>query len=708
MQKVELKVEGMTCSNCALSVTKLLQKKSFTDIKVSPIIGAVSFRSDKEVSMPEIEKGIASLGYTVAKESNDDHQGHSHSEGGFLKTTQSRFLFTLPFTLVLLLHMLHDILPLHWLMNPWVQLALCLPVFFVGMYYFGKSAVKSIATGVPNMDVLITIGALAAFVYSLYGAIMQLGEDYLFFETTATIITLVFFGNYLEHRSVATTQTALQSLVKKEKVMANMIAFDDKHEEQIFPVENTILQNGDLVLIKTGEQVPADCKILTGDAMLNEAIITGESAPVAKTKKDFIIGGSVVESGIIRAQVTASGKGTVLASIIQMVENAQGEKPPMQKLADKISAIFVPIVLGIAVLTFIINHAAFDKTVAVSLMRSIAVLVISCPCAMGLATPAAIAVGMGRAAKSGILFRNAAGLESFKSIQQVVFDKTGTLTTGKFKVLNFHSTIDETTFKQLIFSIEKFSSHPIASAITEEWKTSNQIRFDTIEEIKGAGMQANDKEGNSYKLGTALFTNVANQENHSFYLTKNEQLLGWVNVGDEIREEAKEVIAWLQKKKINTILLTGDKQFKANQLAQELGIDTVYAEKTPSQKLDIITSLNDAIPTAMVGDGVNDAPALAKATLGISLSAASQLAVQTADVVLVNDGLKNLPKAMGLGRHTDLTIKQNLFWAFAYNVVAIPVAAMGYLTPAVAALAMAFSDVILVLNSVRLFVKKVY
>lgn len=707
MQKVELKVEGMTCSNCAISVTKYLQKNEFSDVKVSPISGAVSFQSNKEVSMPEIEKGIASLGYSVAKDKNDYHD-HSHQSGGFLKTTQSKFLFTLPFTLVLLLHMLHDVLPLHWLMDPWVQLALCLPVFFVGMYYFGKSAVKSIATGIPNMDVLITIGALAAFVYSLYGAIMQLGPDYLFFETTATIITLVFFGNYLEHRSVATTQTALQSLVKKEKVMANMIAFDDKHEEQIFPVENTVLQNGDLVLIKTGEQVPADCKILTGDAMLNEAIITGESAPVAKTKKDFIIGGSVVESGIIRAQVTASGKGTVLASIIQMVENAQGEKPPMQKLADKISAIFVPIVLGIAVLTFIINYTAFDKTAAVSLMRSIAVLVISCPCAMGLATPAAIAVGMGRAAKSGILFRNAAGLESFKNINQVVFDKTGTLTSGKFKVLNFNSSIDEATFKQLIFSIEKFSSHPIASAIIEEWKTSTQIRFDKIEEIKGAGMQATDKEGNTYKLGTAIFTKVDDDKNHSFYLTKNEELLGFVNVGDEIRPEAKEVINWLHKKKINTILLTGDRQFKADKLAKDLGIDKVYAEKTPAQKLEIITALNEAVPTAMVGDGVNDAPALAKATLGISLSAASQLAVQTADVVLVNDGLKNLPKAMGLGRHTDLTIKQNLFWAFAYNVVAIPVAAMGYLTPAVAALAMAFSDVILVLNSIRLFVKKVY
>lgn len=707
MQKVELKVEGMTCSNCALSVTKYLQKQEFSDVRVSPISGAVSFQSANGISMKEVEKGIASLGYAVVDD-NGSPDNNKKPSGGFLKTSKSRFLFTLPFTLVLLMHMLHDVLPLHWLMNPWIQLAICLPVFIVGMIYFGRSAVKSLATGVPNMDVLITIGALAAFVYSLYGALMQLGDNYLFFETTATIITLVFFGNFLEHYSVSKTQTALQSLVKKEKVMANMIAFDDNHEEQIFPVENTVLQNGDLVLIKTGEQVPADCKILSGDALLNEAIITGESAPVSKSKKDFIIGGSVVESGIIRAQVTASGKSTVLASIIQMVENAQGEKPPLQKLADKISAIFVPLVLGVAVLAFFINHFAFDISVAESLMRSIAVLVISCPCAMGLATPAAIAVGMGRAAKSGILFRNAAGLESFKSIQQVVFDKTGTLTTGKFKVLDFHTTINENDFKQLVYSLEKFSSHPIASAITEEWKSSSILRLDKMEEVKGAGMKASDKEGNFYKLGTSIFTGLGREENHSFFVAKNEGMIGWVNVGDEIRPEAKEVIGWLHDKKINTVLLTGDRQAKADQIAQELGIDKVFAEKTPSQKLEIVTQLNAATPTAMVGDGVNDAPALAKATLGISLSAASQLAVQTADVVLVNDGLKNLPKAMGLGRHTDLTIKQNLFWAFAYNVVAIPVAAMGYLTPAVAALAMAFSDVILVLNSVRLFVKKVY
>jgi Cu+-exporting ATPase len=272
-----------------------------------------------------------------------------------------------------MLHMLDKWLPLHWLMNPWLQMALCLPVFIVGMRYFGKSAVKSLMGGMPNMNVLIALGALAAFVYSLTGAILNLGPDYLIFETSASIITLVLFGTYMEEASIQSTQRAVNSLARSQKVMANMIAFDDKHQEQVFPVENTALRTGDLVLIKNGEQVPIDCKVLWGDAMVNEAIITGESIPVTKTKKDFLIGGSVLESGLIKAQVTATGKDTVLSGILKMVQDAQGEKPPMQKMADKISAVFVPVVIGISLLTFILTYTVADKSLGTSLMRAIAV-----------------------------------------------------------------------------------------------------------------------------------------------------------------------------------------------------------------------------------------------------------------------------------------------------------------------------------------------
>jgi len=391
-----------------------------------------------------------------------------------------------------------------------------------------------------------------------------------------------------------------------------------------------------------------------------------------------------------------------------MVQDAQGEKPPMQKLADKISAIFVPLVIGIALLTFVLNYTAFDKSIGTSLMRAIAVLVISCPCAMGLATPAAIAVGLGRAAKNGILFRNASSLESFKTIRQIVFDKTGTLTTGNFVITNYQTNVDDVYFRQIVFSLEKFSNHPIGKSIAAHWKTNNVINWKNIEEIKGIGMKAVDTEGNIFEAGSSkIMADGKIDINHNVFVTKNNELLGWVDVGDDIRPEAKEVIQWLSSQNIKTILLSGDRKEKCDIVAKQLGIIEVIAEQSPLQKLETIAALNAQMPTAMVGDGINDAPALAKATLGISLSEATQIAMQSSDVILMGHGLKNLPQALGLGRHTYITIKENLFWAFIYNIVAIPVAAFGLLTPTVAALAMGLSDVVLAINSVRLFVKKV-
>jgi Cu+-exporting ATPase len=597
---------------------------------------------------------------------------------------------------------------IHFLMNPWIQLAICIPVYIVGMGYFGVSAVKSLRHGIPNMNVLIAIGATAAFVYSLIGSIANLGMDYIFYETAATIITLVFLGEWIEHKSVAGTQKELNKLAAQQKVMANMIAFDEEHKELIFPVENTSLHVGDLILIKTGEQVPIDCKILWGDVHVNEALLTGESKPIHKEKKDALIGGSLITDGTVKAQVTAVGKDTVLSNILTLVKQAQGEKPPIQQLADKISAIFVPAVLGIAVLTFLINFFAFDVSGTNSLMRSIAVLVISCPCAMGLATPAAIAVGLGRAAKNGILFRNAKSLELFKSITTVVFDKTGTLTKGQMTISKWQSTIDENLFKQIIFSLEKYSNHPIAKAITADWKISNPLNWKKIEEIKGLGMKAEDAAGNIYKLGSyKIALALTEDSSHTAYLLQNDKLIGWFDMEDEIRAEAKDVISYLHSKNIQTILLSGDSLERTQKISDALGIDKVFAEKTPEEKLQIIGDLNSQTPVAMVGDGVNDAPALAKATIGISMSDATQLAVQSAQVVLMNKGIQHLPLALGLGKHTFKTIKGNLFWAFIYNIVAIPIAAVGLLQPGFAALAMGFSDVVLALNSIWLKFKKV-
>ena len=703
MENVQWKVEGMDCASCALTIHKYLEKKGMTNVKVNAVSGDVSFQMNGNIAAERLVKGLDDLGYHVANQ-----QSEKKDKQPFLSNHMQRFLFCLPFALMFVPHMLG--MHVQWMMNPWVQLALSIPVYIVGMSFFGKSAWKSLRNGLPNMNVLVALGSTASFVYSLYGTLTGQAENYLFYETTVTIITLVFLGNYLEDASIHSTQKELNKLIKSQKVMANMIAYDDNHEEHIFPVENTQLRVGDLILIRSGEQVPIDCKILWGDIHVNEAIVTGESAPVHKKSKDKLIGGSVITDGTVKAQVTAVGDDTILAGIINMVKQAQGEKPPVQQLADKISAIFVPLVVGIGVVALIGNWIYFQNFTP-ALMRSIAILVIACPCAMGLATPAAIAVGLGRAAKNGILFRNATSLEMFKNITQVVFDKTGTLTTGRFIIDAFRlmqAGADELEFKRIAFSLEKYSNHPIAKAIAEQWKTKDEIRWNKIEEIKGLGMKASDKDRNEYWAGSF---NVAKEftkdDGHNVYIIKNNQLIGWIDVKDEIRAEARSVINYLHSKNIKTILLSGDRRAKCEELAKQLNIDEVIAEQTPEQKLNKIAALNAATPTAMVGDGINDAPALAKATIGISMSEASQIAVQSAQVVLMNQGLKKLPMALGLGQHTYLTIKQNLFWAFAYNIVAIPIAAFGFLTPTFGALVMGLSDVVLAINSVRLFVKKV-
>ncbi len=704
MEKIAWKVEGMTCSNCALSVSKVLQKQGMQQVQVNAITGDVNFENkDAQIGLDLAKKNIYELGYHVV----DDKGEIVEKKQQFLGTYLQKFWFCLPFTLVLMLAHWGMYFGVHFLHNAWLQMAICLPVFLVGMNFFGRSAVKSLLKGIPNMNVLIALGSLAAFVYSFIGTITG-NDNQIFYETAASIITLVFLGNWMEAASVASTQKTIKELTKQHKVMANMIAYDDAHNENIFPIENTFLKTGDLVLIKTGEQVPQDCKILSGEAEVNEAIITGESVPVFKKQGDILIGGSVLANGSVKCYVTATGKDTVMNGIVELMKQAQGQKPPMQLLADKISAVFVPVVVGIAVLTVIINYFFLDVIFSESLMRSIAVLVISCPCAMGIATPAAIAVGLGRAAKYGILYTKTDSMELFAQIKQIVFDKTGTLTSGSFKIQAYKfQGISEEDFKKLVYSLEKFSNHPIAKSISEAWKTTQVLRWQKIEEIKGLGMKASDKEGNIFWIGSAKIDDNIEDKSHHLYVTKNSELIGWLDIADEVRPEAKAIINYFKAKGIKTILLSGDSYAKSKQVADELGIDEVIAEQTPQQKLEVIEALCKSTPTIMVGDGINDAPALAKATISVSLSAASQLAIQSASVVLMNNGLQKLPIAMQLGKHTYNTIKGNLFWAFFYNIIAIPFAAIGLFTPTVGALLMGLSDVVLAANSLRLNWKKI-
>ena len=711
MEKVEWKVDGMSCTNCALSIHKYLQSNGIVEPKVSFMEGEVQFEMTAETNKEKLIKGIQNLGYKVRG------QEDAAPKKKWLDNNKDRAFFCLIFALPILVPMLPGI---HWhfMMQPLVQLIFTLPIFIVGMGYFGKSAWFSITKGIPNMNVLVAIGAIASFGYSLYGTITGQGEAFAYYETTATIITLVFFGNYLEDASVQSTQRALKDLVKAQKVMANMIVFDDQHKEIIFNVESNTLKVGDLILINAGETIPMDCKILWGEASVNESIVTGESVPVYRKMHDLLLGGSTIDNGTLKAYVTAVGDDTVLANILKMVKAAQGEKPPVQILADKISAVFVPLVLSIALITLLGNYFfAQDASgnaigFGQSLLRAIAVLVISCPCAMGLATPAAIAVGLGRGARNGVLFKNAKSLETFKDIKQVVFDKTGTLTTGHFDLANFkvQDGISDADFKMIAYSLEKYSNHPIAKCISTHWKNTETIKWQHIEEIKGMGIKATDKEGKIYWAGSFKTLGQLNAEDgHNVYIQKEGVLLGWIDVNDQIREEAKQIIATLHQQGVHTVLLSGDRKEKCEQVGKALGIQEIISEQSPADKLNKLDALTKISPTAMVGDGINDAPALAKATIGISLSNASHIAIQSAQVILMNQGLKNLPMALGLGRRTYETIKENLVWAFSYNIIAIPIAAIGLLGtwgPTYGALIMGLSDVVLAINSLRLFKKK--
>jgi len=705
MEKVQWKVDGMSCTNCALSIHKYLQSNGIVEPKVSFMEGEVQFEIAKETNKEKLIKGIQNLGYKVRG------QEEAAPKKKFLDNNKDRALFCFFFALPILIPMLPG-LHLHFMMQPLVQLTLTMPIFIVGMGYFGKSAWYSITKGIPNMNVLVAIGALASFGYSLYGTITGQGEAFAYYETTATIITLVFFGNYLEDASVQSTQRALKDLVKAQKVMANMIVFDENHKEIIFNVESNTLKVGDIVLINAGETIPMDSKILWGEASVNESIVTGESVPVYRKMHDLLLGGSTIDNGTVKAYITAVGDDTVLANILKMVKAAQGEKPPVQILADKISAIFVPVVLSIALITLLGNYFFTEIGFGQSMLRAIAVLVISCPCAMGLATPAAIAVGLGRGARNGVLFKNAKSLETFKDIKQVVFDKTGTLTTGHFDLASFkvEAGMTEENFKMIAYSLEKYSNHPIAKCISTHWKTSEAIKWQNIEEIKGMGIKAIDKEGNIYWAGSfKTLGNAKAEDGHNVYIQKNNQILGWIDVADQIRLEAKEIIDTLHKQGVHTVLLSGDRKEKCEQVGKALGIQEIIAEQSPADKLEKLDALTKISPTAMVGDGINDAPALAKATIGISLSNASHIAIQSAQVILMNQGLKNLPMALGLGRRTYETIKENLIWAFSYNIIAIPVAALGLLGtwgPTYGALIMGLSDVVLAINSLRLFKKK--
>ncbi len=687
-----LRVEGMNCANCALGIERHLNALGLSRVAVNFATSTARFALPPERSLEDIAQEIRQLGYTVPELDAVDRESRFSSLEG-------KFLFSLLFTIPLMLPML---LPVHGLHDPFVQLGLSLPVFLVGLHHFGKSALASLRARVPNMDVLIVVGTTAAFFYSLYGTIFGLGSDFLFYETAATISTIVLFGNLLEKRAVRMTTSALQELTALQVVPAKRVSTERGAAYAV--VDSRELQAGDVVQVDVGDRVPADGEVVLGSADIDESMVTGESVPVSRALGAMVIGGTVVVQGNIRVRASAVGDATVLSNIIRLVEQAEGAKPPLQKLADRISSIFVPCVGGIALLTFLFTLFLTSHGLSEALLRSIAVLVIACPCALGLATPTAVMVGLGRAAKLGILAKGGDALERLANARAFLFDKTGTLTTGAFRLDNISTKEDLSQVQSIIRALEQNSSHPIAKSLVAALSHVPPHEFRSVREEQGRGMSGEDINGQHYELGAArlLLRGSSEVSGDDLVLLRNGKLLAALRISDEVKPEATQVIQRLRHSGARTIIVSGDRSPKVQQIAQALGVDESFAEQSPEEKLRTIETLERSTRTAFIGDGINDAPALARAHIGISLSGATQVAIQSAQIVLVGGNLHGLPRAQAISRLTVSTIRQNLFWAFFYNILAIPIAALGFLTPTVAAFAMALSDVLVIGNSLRL------
>ncbi|MGY6562392.1 MAG: heavy metal translocating P-type ATPase [Luteibaculaceae bacterium] len=698
-EKTILKVNGMTCHNCALNITKGLEKKGVKGVNSSFANGEVSFESlPEDLSLDNINAEIEKLGYQVVSE--------NETEPKFDKLT-IRFIICAVFTVPLLLHMLPFFSHTHWLNNPTVQLVLSTPVFILGMQYFAPSAYNSVKNGTANMDVLVTLGASAAYLYSIWGSFiiatsLHEAHNFLFFETAASIITLILLGNVLEKRAVKKTGSAITELLKLQKVTAKKVMDSGDTEE----IEANLLAIGDFVRVATGDQIPLDGTIVNGDLSLDESLITGESVPNEKSANQEVYGGTIVSDGNALIQITKIGSNTVLGQIIKMVKEAQTDLPPIQKLGDKISAIFVPTVIGIAIITFLVSYYGLEIGFQDSLMRFIAVLVISCPCAMGLATPTAVMVALGKAAKQGILTRKGSALEQFARANAIVFDKTGTLTTGKFAIKEIKLTAepyDLETIKGIIKRMEQFSIHPIAkSLVAQLGEVKTSIYFKEIKEVKGKGMEATDKEGNLFFLGKE-----ESAPEFDLVLKKNNVAIAQIAIEDELKDDAIAMVKHFKNLGFKTYLLSGDNALKCKQVQEKTGIEVIFHSQKPEDKLAVIKKLKEQHTLAYLGDGINDAPALELADVGISFANATQVAIHSSDIVLLNNaGLSGVAKCHTLSKETLKTIKQNLFWAFIYNIVAIPVAAVGLLVPRIAALSMALSDLFVIGNSMLLRYKK--
>ncbi|MCD8834927.1 heavy metal translocating P-type ATPase [Staphylococcus arlettae] len=718
-ETTELDVLGMTCAACSTRVEKILNRTDgVSQANVNLTTEQANIAYNPEVTTPEaLIARIQNIGYDAQlKATAGDKVSQKSKE---LKRKRLKLIISailsLPLLLTMFVHLFNLPMPAI-LMNPYFQLTLATIVQFGIGWQFYIGAYKSLRSGSANMDVLVALGTSAAYFYSLFETIKWIVQPqitpHLYFETSAVLITLILLGKYLEARAKSQTTNALSTLLNLQAKEARVIR---NGTTQMIPLKEVVV--GDHLIVKPGEKIPVDGLVIKGTTSIDTSMITGESMPVTKFENDEVIGSTMNKNGVITMEATKVGKDTALSSIVQVVEQAQGSKAPIQRLADTISGYFVPIVVAIAILTFIVWITLVQVgQIEHALVASIAVLVIACPCALGLATPTSIMVGTGKAAEHGILFKGGSYIEHTHNINTIVLDKTGTITKGTPEVTDF--TGSNTTL-QLLASAEQGSEHPLAEAIVT-YAQQHEITLsqpETFEALPGKGIVAtvdnhtiligNRQLMDQYDVDISMANNtMQNYEDDgktTMLIAINKEYSGLIAVADTVKATAQQAIELLHQQNIEVVMLTGDNQRTAHAIAQQVGIDTVIADVVPEEKAAVIESLQQQNKkVAMVGDGINDAPALVTADIGIAIGTGTEVAIEAADITILGGDLLLLPKALYTSKATIRNIRQNLFWAFGYNVAGIPIAALGLLAPWVAGAAMALSSVSVVTNALRL------